>query len=82
MEQTLEHRLHCYKICGKMLFMRSRERANLEHTVNTYNVFFEGTFWGYAWADTAWEAIQKVAGEHAYDTTGARDYRWTVDLFA
>jgi hypothetical protein len=50
--------------------------------MNTYNVFFDGTFWGYAWADTAWEAIQKVAGEYACDDSGARDYRWTVDLFA
>ena len=50
--------------------------------MNTYNVFFEGTFWGYAWADSAWEAIQKVAGEYATDENGRRDYRWSVDVFA
>jgi hypothetical protein len=50
--------------------------------MNSYNVFFEGTFWGYAWADSAWEAIQKVAGEYAALEDGERDYRWTVDLFA
>jgi hypothetical protein len=50
--------------------------------MNSYNVFFEGTFWGYAWADSAWEAIRKVAGEYATDENGQRDYRWTVDLFA
>jgi hypothetical protein len=59
-----------------------RQQTTTEDNMNTYNVFFEGIFWGYAWADTAWEAIQKVAGEDAYDTTGARDYRWSVDLFA
>lgn len=50
--------------------------------MNTYNVFFENTFWGYTWADTEWDAIQKVAGEYATNDDGSRDYRWTVNLFA
>lgn len=50
--------------------------------MNTYNVFFDGTFWGYAWADSEWEAIQKIAGEYATDENGLRDYRWSVDVFA
>lgn len=47
--------------------------------MNLYNVFFEGTYWGCAWADSAWEAIQKVAGEYAVDDNGERDFRWAVE---
>lgn len=50
--------------------------------MNSYNVFFENMFWGHAWANTEWDAIQKVSGEYATDENGERDYRWTVDLFA
>lgn len=56
--------------------------SEIGQIMNSYNVFFENTFWGHAWADTAWEAIQKVAGEYSTDENGKRDYRWTVDLFA
>jgi len=56
--------------------------SHLESNMYTYNVFFDGIFWAYVWANSPWDAIQKVAGEYACDTTGARDYRWTVNLFA
>ena len=34
--------------------------------MNSYNVFFEDIFWGHVWADTAWDAIQKIAGDVAF----------------
>ena len=49
--------------------------------MNTYNVFFEDTFWGYAWADSAWEAVVKVAGQYATDDNGNKDLRWNARLY-
>lgn len=50
--------------------------------MHTYNVFFEDAFWGYAWADTAWDAILKVVGDYGHDSDGERDYRWRAELVA
>ena len=46
--------------------------------MNMYNVFFEGAFQGYAWADDEFGAIVAVAGGFAYDGDGERDYRYTA----
>lgn len=43
-----------------------------------YNVFFDGAFQGYAWANDDFGAIVSVVGEHAYDGDGERDYRFTA----
>ena len=45
-----------------------------------YNVFFDGAFQGYAWADDEFTAVERVVGEWAYDTEGERDYRYTAQV--
>ena len=46
--------------------------------MNLYNVFFDGAYQGYAWADDELGAIVGVVGEYAYDDSGERDYRYTA----
>jgi hypothetical protein len=43
-----------------------------------FAVYFEDSFVGYQFAVSEWDAIQVVVGDYAYNTTGARDYRYTA----
>lgn len=44
--------------------------------MHMFNIYFEDTFWGYAWATHEFEAIFKVAGDVYVDDMGQRDFRW------
>lgn len=43
-----------------------------------FNVYFENSFWGYAWASHEFEAIVKVAGDVCVDDKNKRDFRWAA----
>lgn len=45
-----------------------------------FNVWFEGSFVGYTWADDEWSAICAVVGELAYDGDGERCYRYSATI--
>ena len=47
-----------------------------EHKI--FDVYFENSYCGYAWASFGFQAIQKVAGDASICENGHRDYRWTA----
>ena len=61
-----------------MLYLSRREINHKGNEMNMYDVFFEGAFQGYTWADDELGAIVGVVGEFAYDGDGVRDYRYTA----
>ena len=51
---------------------------NKETIMYKFDVYFENSFWGYAWASHEFEAIVKVAGDVCVDDKNKRDFRWTA----